>query len=852
MAISVSFNGATLYRPGAYSRRFIDLGGNLPLGPAGLIAILGEADAGAPGDAELDIKENFFTADSISVARDKYKSGPIVDALGLLFSPATDGAIPNGAQVVWIYKTNSSVRASLALGNSYGMLRASEWGVGGNRITAKVTLSGAGQAEAIGASLNFTAECLDLGGATPVDGSVLNTSATGYHFDVSSSDTNYRVWFNTGSETAPASGGRTLVQVLVSPTDSTSAVLSAVKTTLEGLTSSPFWVSVSGTSVLIKIKSFASPLSPSSVGTMPATASLTTDTESGHWLNSRSLSFRVNGGSVAGPVTLSGAEANHDSIADLVAELNSLPAFSASLVASASGQSLVIKSLAVSDKHRDGFSETVELVDSTPGDLAAFGHTAGLKTSASEPRASVKLDQKRDLLVEESTLGGNVVLTLGHDGSGGVTSASVEVTETQVVLTTNLDSQSFDKSAFNTVKQLADTIDLLPGWEASVSNSVYNSLPLSVLDLVSGVGALKTAAGAKPARIKKDAFEVSQFFSQSQIAGISDQSETGLPDALTETFLSGGAKGATLSSDIVEGLSKFEKFHVNFIVPLFSRDATEDIADSLTDAASTYTIDGIHQAVKTHISLMKTTKKRSERQGVLSLKKSYADSKEKAAALADARLQLVIQDIRQIDAAGNIKWFQPWALACLVAGARGGAPIGLPLTFKFLNLSGLRHTAQPMTTPEADVSIDFDPDIQYEDAIQSGITFLEAPQTGGFRVVVDNTTYGIDNNWVFNRANVLYAADIVEFNFRNAMEQRYVGVKNTVRAAEVQSTAESVMATFLTQGITVSTPDAPQGFRDMTVRIEGNTIYITVTVKLVEGIDFVLSDITLQRATQTA
>jgi hypothetical protein len=278
----------------------------------------------------------------------------------------------------------------------------------------------------------------------------------------------------------------------------------------------------------------------------------------------------------------------------------------------------------------------------------------------------------------------------------------------------------------------------------------------------------------------------------------------------------------------------------------------EDIADSLTDAASTYTIEGIHQAVKTHISLMKTIKRRSERQGYLSLKKSYADCREQAGILADARLQLVIQDIRQIDAAGTIKWFQPWALGCLLAGARGGAPIGLPMTFKFFNCSGIRHTAQSMNTPESDVVIDFDPDIQYDDAIQAGITFLESPQTGGFRVVVDNTTYGVDDNWVLNRGNVLYAADIVEFNFRNAMETRYIGVKNTVRASEVKSTAESVLGTFLSQGITVSTGDAPQGFKSLSVRIEGNTIYISVIIKLVEGIDFILSDITLQRATQTA
>jgi hypothetical protein len=140
----------------------------------------------------------------------------------------------------------------------------------------------------------------------------------------------------------------------------------------------------------------------------------------------------------------------------------------------------------------------------------------------------------------------------------------------------------------------------------------------------------------------------------------------------------------------------------------------------------------------------------------------------------------------------------------------------------------------------------------YDNAIQSGITFWEAPQTGGFRLVLDNTTYGKDGNWVYNRAHVLYAADVLAYDFRNQLENIYVGLKNTVSAAEIKSTCESILSTYLAQGITVSTPDAKNGFKQLVVQINGNTVNISVVVKLVEGIDFVLADITLQRATQSA
>jgi hypothetical protein len=119
-------------------------------------------------------------------------------------------------------------------------------------------------------------------------------------------------------------------------------------------------------------------------------------------------------------------------------------------------------------------------------------------------------------------------------------------------------------------------------------------------------------------------------------------------------------------------------------------------------------------------------------------------------------------------------------------------------------------------------------------------------------MVVDNTTYGKDANWVYNRGNVLYAADVLAFDLRTQLENIYVGTKNTVSAAEVKSTVESILATYLAQGITVSTADAKNGFKQLVVQINGNVINISVVVKLVEGIDFVLADITLQRAQQSA
>lgn len=729
MAINVSFNGATIFKPGSYSRTNISLGGGFPLGPAGLIAVIGESDAGAPGAQEVNIADNRYSADQLTQIRAKYRSGPIADAAGMLFSPAADAAIPSGAQTVWFYKTNASVRASLALASTYGTVRAREWGIGGNRLSFTSTLVG---------------------------------------------------------ETAPTYAS-------TAPFDETTLAVG-----------DKFGLRMNGG----LLNTFTSPVIANHAALVTALAT------GANWSGGVPTGITIVAGGVDGASTVS-----------------------FTLAASATQNQL-------------GWGRSFELVTVAPSALVKMNLVAGLKTAAVEPNATLKLDQKRDNIQEEDSLGGSIVLTLGHDGTGGVTAATVTIDADNIILNENAaPTFTLPKSSYNTLKDIADAINLATygGWSAAIPNALYNQLNPSVLDQVTAVGALATAP-LMPARIKKDADEVADFFDLSTLAEIVDQEVVGLPNASVENLLAGGARGASSSADILNGLTKFEKFHVNAILPLFSRDAADDAADNLTDSGSTYTIAGIHQAVKTHISLMKTTKRRSERQGYLSIKDSYADSKTQASVLADGRMQLAIQDTRNIDSQGAIKWFQPWSFSALMAGARGGAPIGEPLTFKFMNCSGIRHTAQAMSTPDANIVTDFDPDLQSDDAIQAGITFMEAPQNGGFRIVVDNTTYGRDNNFVFNRGNVLYAADIVAYNFRNSLENAFIGRKNTVSVADIAGVAATTLTTFLAQGITVSTPDAPQGYKKLTVRIEGNTIYIEVTIKLVEGIDFVLSDITLERA----
>jgi hypothetical protein len=735
MPISVTFNGATIYKPGAYSKELIDLGGGFPLSPTGLVAILGEATSGPPGSSVSDISQNVFTPDQMPAIQSLYGSGPIVDACNFLFAPGADGALPGGAQSVYIYKTNASTLATLALSNSYGTLDALAYGTSGNLISYTDT-------------------------AVPPVGAQTASSAT---FDTTN-------------------------------------------------------VAIQGTTLTIRLNGAASTLdntftTPSSVVSRATLTAALTNTA--NWSQSAlpsGMTFLVGGASDA-------------------------------------AATLTVSQAALSNSQRNGYGTNFWL---TIGTLLTYVHiAAGLYTSQSEDMSVITINNTSSTTVETITVGGNIVFTLGRNGG---TAPKVTVNATNMLLINNSATEyTVPLASFPTLNSLASYINASTGgnWAAAVPTALYGQLPSSALDEVTNLGADGTTT-ILPAQIKDDAYQVEQDFAASANVTLVATSECGLPDSQGPVFLSGGTLGATSSASVNNAINAFQAIHVNSIVPLFSRDATADITDGLTDPSSTYTIAAIHQAVKTFLSLQASTKARLECQGYLSMHDTYANCIIEAQNMADARVQLVIQDVLQVNSLGQLQWFLPWAAACLLAGARGGAPVGLPMTHKYFNMSGIRQTSQSMSTPESQIVMGFNPATQYDNAIQNGITFWEKPTTGGFRLVVDNTTYGADANWVFNRANVLYAADVLAYDFRNQMEAIFVGTKNTVSAAAVKSVADTVLTGYLAQGITVSTADAPNGYKQLVVQIVGNTIEISMVVKLVEGIDFVLATITLQRASSTA
>ena len=112
MAITRNFNGASIRKPGAYSKTDVNLAGGFPIAPTGVVAIVGEAEGGEPGSTA---GVETFTSQDVAALIAKYKSGPIVDAARILVAPARDARVANGASVIRVYKTNASTKSTLAL-----------------------------------------------------------------------------------------------------------------------------------------------------------------------------------------------------------------------------------------------------------------------------------------------------------------------------------------------------------------------------------------------------------------------------------------------------------------------------------------------------------------------------------------------------------------------------------------------------------------------------------------------------------------------------------------------------------------------------------------------------------------
>ncbi len=461
------------------------------------------------------------------------------------------------------------------------------------------------------------------------------------------------------------------------------------------------------------------------------------------------------------------------------------------------------------------------------------------------------------------------VLTIQYTGLGSASAMTIagttQIGKTLVTTCTGASSDDLSLILKNfTMKTLVDFLNSTGVYEATLNASSFAPMKAYQLDPVTAQD-IKTA----PVVEKRLQYEILDLLNSSSrvLAKIQDPAVVGLIDDGTVS-LSSGAQGASGNSDFSDGYAASLSEEYNTLNVAASRDASEDIADvdqGFTDSSSDYDIESILVAADTHIQLRSNTKNRKEAQGFYGVRKeAKADAFSFVAAIGSELAQMTMQDALILDASGSLRYMHPHVLAAAAAGMRNGQDVGEPLTHKFPNVLAVGHFWDPNSGDKGNFVGDFNPALDYDDAIDAGVLFLEKAG-GSWRWVVDNTTYGIDDSFVANRGSVVAASQYVDRTLRATVEQIFVGHKlppgdpknpgaGAAKSIKAAVTAKLIELNSPQVNIISSSSDAPQGFKEDTfvVKVTGNTAVVQVEYKPVQGLDFVFFDFTLGDVSQSA
>ena len=493
---------------------------------------------------------------------------------------------------------------------------------------------------------------------------------------------------------------------------------------------------------------------------------------------------------------------------------------------------ITIKAVVDSAANAKGYSKSFELFDVGSVDLPALGFSNGVVKSSVEPKIQVDINRSDIALNEHFIVSAEVAMNIGYVGTS--CTLSINATTLSTVISGGLGANlSVDLSHYHTVKDLCDFINSQTGYTCSVVAS-STSNPTSVLDEVSAVG-IATSSAVAAVGIKKSVQNFKNQLAASTKLDAVVSAIAGLPSSTGGVlFLSGGLKGATSSASIVAALLACEGIQTNFVVPLFSRDYTTDIADGLTDSNSTYTIDAINASVKSHVLKMSTAKNKKHRTCILSCWDTFVNSQTKSHELASARCSLAFQRVSQVNSAGVVTSFLPWYGAVIAAGMQT-AGFYKSITNKLANVISYNDPADFDSGSIGDL----------ETAIDAGLLILQ-PDTAGVKFCIGNTTWGLDNNFVYNDLQCMYTSDLLALDLSASLQRVYVGQSLAdISISSVKSYIQSKMDIYRKSKLIAPSSDAATGYKNLSVSIQGPVMNVAVEVKLSSSILFIPISLTI-------
>jgi hypothetical protein len=832
MAQQYQTTSATLTIPGAYAETVVQ---NNPSGlsTTGVLMLIGEAESGLDFTAEQDLGLNAFGPDQISDFVGKYKSGPLVDAFRGAATASNDAGIPGSFSRVIAVKTNKSAQASGTLpkigGGIWGTLTDKSSGKSGNLISRTVVQATPETVPSTGAALICPPQV-----ATDIEfrvngGSALTASITPAMLPPAT-----QAAINALAGVA-ASGGVNRGVVTAVAGNLTVAIVSGFRVTFT-ITGATYAANPSVGDLLYVPT--GSPLATANEGTYVVSAATSTVITATKIRDAAGAGGVLTAPSAEGPIAIAATT-------DISAFSPIVISSEASAIIDGRGKTLEIADTSTGELTDIAFTASSDGLTATAAIWASTAATPAVVVSASEYSVTLTASRQVDSISDAITSGGDIAFVIGYDG----TTASMVISNG--VLTTTVTggagaNLSVALKDYPTIADLSDYISSQAGYTAAPSDTSFGQLASTNLD--EGTSTIASTHGARTGRIKIDGetfkLDVASGGSLVAITPVSPATKMiGLPDVSSLSFLSGGTKGATTNADILGALDALQAVRGNFVVPLFSRDATSDISDGITDAGSTYTIASIHANTRSHVLLMSQMKKRRPRQAFLSNRGTFKAGKQAAGGMASSRASMHFQDDRDTNSFGNITQFHPWMNAVKAAGMQA-AGFYRPIVNKFIKTSGVLQAA-------ADFNDQLDSHL--EDALLNGLCPATRDESGGFRWVSDQTTYTKDSNFVYNSIQAVYVSDIISMTVAQRMERAFVGQSVAdISAALALTTLEAIMGDMKRLKLIAASDDAPKGFLDAKIRIVGPAMVVSLTIKLAGAIYFIPVTFLVTPVTQSA
>lgn len=830
MAQQYITDNGTLTVPGAYPSIKV-INGASGLSTTGVIALVGEANAGPDYTLESDLSVNAFGPDQLAAVISKYKSGDLVDAFRGASQAANDPNIQGAPQSFILVKTNPSGQATSALLNNasgtYATLKDLSYGLLGNLIYYSVSAAASEVKPTTGA---FT--FLPPIAATDMSIRINGGAAITYTAAAGQLPSAFQSGLQAASASLSVTGGadRTVIQAVAGTLAATATGNSVVFTISTSWAVAP----TVGDTLYVSATSVVKGGSNQNVGSYVVTGATTTTITATKLMDGSGTP-----GQLTAPVTVS-AVAIASTTADLRAFAPIVITIASNSLVDGVGKTLEINELT---SNTDRLSNLCYALNTSKVTWVSKTGAATQLTSATEQSVTLNVNRQMDSVSETITAGGAIALQLGYTG----TTCSVTVTATTLTTTVTGGSGqnlSLTLANFPTLNDLVAYINAQTGYIAAVGSAAIGQFASTGLD--EGTFNAGTTFGNKTLRLKVDAAK----FAAAVLTG-SDTVQlifptgtvAGLPAVTSgSVFLSGGTLGGTSNAVFNAAIDKLQGVQLNFIVPLFSQDATLDIAAGSTDSTSTYTIASINSYVSTHCNAMSTLKRKKNRQGFLSKRDTFLNVQTAAQNLASARVSMCFQDVKDVGANGVVQ-FQPWMAAAKAAGMQA-AGFYRAIVNKGIQISGAVQAA-------GDFNYKLDTDV--ETALLNGLLPIKVPAGGGYVWASDQTTYLRDNNFVWNSIQAIYAADTVALTTALRMQQAFVGQSVAdVTASIALSALENIMADMLRLKLIAKSDDAPKGFKNAQVTISGPVMNVSVEIKLAGAIYFIPISFQVSQVTTTA